>query len=252
MTAPADIPAQSCLSTHSSTSSSRQVPTGPTVLLVEDDPDMAAEILAKLRQEHYVATHAASGSEGLAACIADPPSLLIADRTLPGFDGLAMIKLLRSEGIRVPVLVLSALASVDDRIMGLKEGGDDYLTKPFAMGELFARIEALLRRPVESRETILTVGALWMDLVERAVRRGEREVELLPREFKLLEYLMRRPGRAVTRAMLFADVWNYSFTPRSNLADVHMGRLRRKVDGPDEIPMIRSVLGVGFVLDAIS
>ena len=213
---------------------------------------MAAEILAKLRRERYVATHAASGPEGLAACIADPPNLLIADRTLPGFDGLSMIKSLRSEGIRVPVLVLSALASVDDRIKGLKEGGDDYLTKPFAMGELFARIEALLRRPVESRETILTVGALKMDLVERVVRRGGREMDLLPREFKLLEYLMRRPGRAVTRAMLFADVWNYSFTPRSNLVDVHMGRLRRKVDGPDEIPMIRSVLGVGFVLDAIS
>jgi two-component system OmpR family response regulator len=177
---------------------------------------------------------------------------LIADRTLPGFDGLAMIRTLRSEGIRVPILVLSALSSVDDRIKGLMEGGDDYLTKPFAMGELFARIEALLRRPVESRETILRVGALKMDLVERVVRRGEREVDLLPREFKLLEYLMRRPGRAVTRAMMFSDVWNYSFAPRSNVIEVHLGNLRHKVDGPDEIPMIRTVLGVGYVLDAIS
>jgi two-component system, OmpR family, response regulator len=237
---------------HSLTSPSRQVAVGPTVLLVEDDPDMAAEILAKLRLERYVATHAASSPEGLAARIADPPDLLIADRTLPGFDGLPLIKSLRSVGIRVPVLVVSARSSVDDRIKGLKEGGDDYLTKPFAMGELFARIEALLRRPVESRETILTVGALKMDLVERVVRRGEREVDLLPRGFKLLEYLMRRPVRAVTRAMLFADVWNYSFAPRSNVVDVHMGHLRRTVDGPDEIPMFRSVLGVGFVLDAIS
>jgi len=213
---------------------------------------MAEQILANLRQERYAVLHAASGPEGLAAMRAEPPNLLIADRTLPGLDGLSMIQTLRSEGNRVPALVLSALSSVDERIKGLKAGGDDYLTKPFAMGELFARIEALLRRPVETRETILTVGPLVMDLVERTARRGQRWLELLPREFKLLEYLMRRPSRALTRAMLFADVWDYQFTPRSNLVDVHMGRLRHKVDGSEDIPMIRSVLGVGFVLDAIA
>jgi two-component system OmpR family response regulator len=224
----------------------------PAVLLVENDKDLAAEILNNLRQERYSATYVESGPEGLAACITAPPNLLIADRTLPGFDGLSLIKALRSEGIRVPVLVLSALSTVDERIRGLKAGADDYLTQPFAMGELLARVEALLRRPVEIRESILSVGALKMDLIERTVRRGTRDLELVPREFKLLEYMMRRPGRAVTRAKLFEDVWGYRFTPRSNVIDVHIGHLRRKVDGPNEAPMIRSVYRVGFALDAIS
>jgi two-component system, OmpR family, response regulator len=224
----------------------------PSVLLVEDDQDVAREILTHLRQERYEAMHAATGLQGLEAMRAGAASLLIADRMLPGLDGLALIAALRAEGIGVPVLVLSALGSVDERIRGLKAGGDDYLVKPFAMGELFARIEALLRRPVETRETVLTIGSLKMDLIERSVRRGAREVEVLPREFKLLEYMMRRPGQTLTRAMLFEDVWNYSFTPHSNLVDVHMGRLRHKVDGPNDMPMIRSVHGIGFVLHAIS
>jgi two-component system, OmpR family, response regulator len=224
----------------------------PSVLLVEDDQDVAREILSHLRQEGYEAIHAATGVQGLEAMRTCTASLLIADRMLPGLDGLALIAALRAEGIAVPVLVLSALGSVDERIRGLKAGGDDYLVKPFAMGELFARIEALLRRPVETRETVLTVGSLKMDLIERSVRRGARDVELLPREFKLLEYMMRRPGQTVTRAMLFEDVWNYSFTPHSNLVDVHMGRLRHKIDGPSDIPMVRSVHGIGFVLHAVS
>jgi two-component system, OmpR family, response regulator len=159
----------------------------PAILLVENDKHMAAAILDNLRQERYAATHVESGPEGLAACVSAAPDLLIADRTLPGFDGLSLIETLRSEGIRVPVLVLSALSTVDERIKGLKAGADDYLTKPFAMGELLARVEALLRRPVETRESVLSVGALKMDLIERNVRRGMRGLELLPREFKLLE-----------------------------------------------------------------
>ncbi len=235
-----------------SDTSNHELSNRPTILLVEDDQDLAGEILANLKQHRYAAKHAATGLQGLEAMRASDADLLIADRMLPELDGLSLIETLRAEGIRVPVLVLSALSSVDERIRGLKAGGDDYLTKPFVMGELFARIEALLRRPVETRETVLTVGPLKMDLIERSVRRGAREIELLPREFKLIEYMMRRPGQAVTRAMMFEDVWNYRFTPRSNLIDVHMGRLRHKLDGPGEIPMIRSVLGIGFVLDAIS
>jgi len=139
---------------------------------------------------------------------------------------------------------------VDDRVRGLKAGGDDYLTKPFALSELSARVEALLRRPLETRDTVLQVGKLTLDLIDRAAFRGARAIELLPREFKLLEYLMRRPGQVVTRAMLLEDVWHYRFVPQTNLVDVHMGKLRRKVDGPGEAPLIKAVWGTGFTLSA--
>jgi two-component system OmpR family response regulator len=165
-------------------------------------------------------------------------------------DGLTIIEALRQDGIRTPVLVLSALGGVDDRVRGLRAGGDDYLTKPFATVELVARIEALLRRPVESRDTVLRVGPLELDLIERTARRGERDIELLPREFRLLEYMMRRKDQMLTRAMLLEEVWNYKFVPQTNLVDVHMGRLRRKVDEPNEPPMIHNVRGMGFILRA--
>jgi two-component system OmpR family response regulator len=139
---------------------------------------------------------------------------------------------------------------VDDRVRGLRAGGDDYLTKPFATPELIARLEALLRRPAESRDTVLRIGPLELDLIERTARRGERDIALLPREFRLLEYMMRRKDQVVTRAMLLEDVWHYKFVPSTNLVDVHMGRLRRKVDQGDELPMIHNVRGVGFVLRA--
>nr|MDA8253343.1 response regulator transcription factor [Rhodospirillales bacterium] len=173
--------------------------------------------------------------------------LLIVDRLLPGLDGLTVIERLRSLGVRTPVLVLSALSAVDDRVRGLKAGGDDYLTKPFAFMELAARVEALLRRPIDMRETVLRVGPLEMDLIDRTCKRGDRELDLLPREFKLLEYLMRRPGQLVTRDMLLEDVWQYRFLPQTNLVDVHIGRLRRKLDGPGEAPLIQSVRGAGFI-----
>src|SRR6202043_575845 len=158
---------------------------------------------------------------------------------LPGMDGLTVIEALRKDQVRTPVLVLSALGAVDDRVRGLRMGGDDYLTKPFAVVELVARIEALLRRPAESRETTLRVGPLELDLIERTAKRGDRAIDLLPREFRLLEYMMRRRGRVVTREMLLREVWKYKFVPKTNLVDVHMGRLRRKIDGPHEPPMIR-------------
>jgi two-component system OmpR family response regulator len=176
---------------------------------------------------------------------------MIVDRLLPGMDGLSVIETLRNEQVRTPVLVLSALGAVDDRVRGLRAGGDDYLTKPFAVVELIARIEALLRRPVETRETILRVGQLELDLIERTARRGDREIDLLPREFRLLEYMMRRSGQLLTRAMLLEEVWNYKFVPATNLVDVHMGRVRHKVDGPGDTPMIHNIRGAGFILRAV-
>ena len=151
--------------------------------------------------------------------------------------------------MRTPALVLSALDGVDERVRGLRAGGDDYLAKPFALAELAARIEALLRRPASGPETMLRVGSLELDLMARTARRGQRALDLLPREFQLLEYMMRRTGQTVTRTMLFEDVWNYRFTPRSNLIDVHMGKLRRKLDGPGETELLANVRGVGFVLE---
>ena len=165
-------------------------------------------------------------------------------------DGLTIIEALRQEHVRTPVLVLSALAAVDDRVRGLRMGGDDYLTKPFELVELVARIEALLRRPGDSRETVLRVGPLALDLLARTAKRDERVIDLLPREFRLLEYMMRRKEQLLTRAMLLEEVWNYKFVPQTNLVDVHMGRLRHKVDGPDDAPMIHNVRGAGFILRA--
>jgi len=163
-------------------------------------------------------------------------------------DGLTIIEALRQDKVRTPVLILSAIGAVGERVRGLRAGGDDYLTKPFDLAELIARVEALLRRPAESRETTLRVGPLELDLIARAAKRGERGIELLPREFRLLEYMMRRKEQLLTRAMLLEEVWKYKFVPQTNLVDVHMGRLRRKVDEPHEQPMIHNVRGVGFIL----
>jgi two-component system, OmpR family, response regulator len=220
------------------------------VLLIEDDGETAHEISAELVDRGFVVDWAADGIEGLDKARNGRPDAMVVDRLLPGMDGLAIIETLRQEQVRTPVLVLSALGAVDDRVRGLRMGGDDYLTKPFAIVELVARIEALLRRPVETRETILRVGALEIDLLERTARRGERVIELLPREFRLLEYMMQRSEQLLTRAMLLEEVWNYKFVPATNLVDVHMGRLRHKVDGPNDIPMIHNVRGAGFILRA--
>jgi two-component system OmpR family response regulator len=218
------------------------------VLLIEDDAELADEIRSDLLTRGYRVQHAGTGTQGLALARGGSFDLLIVDRLLPEIDGLSVIATLRAEAVRTPVLVLSALAAVDDRVHGLKAGGDDYLVKPFAFIELAARIEALLRRPVETRETVLRVGPLALDLIERTAKREERAVELLPTEFKLLEYLMRRPGQVVTRDMLLEDVWHYRFLPQTNVVDVHIGKLRRKVDALGERPLIQSVRGAGFML----
>jgi two-component system, OmpR family, response regulator len=193
-------------------------------------------------------THVDSGQHGLRLARGRNFNLLIVDRMLPELDGLSLIKTLRAESIHVPVLVLSAMTGVDERVRGLKAGGDDYLTKPFALSELAARIEALLRRPSDARETLLRVGPLELDLIDRVARRKSREIELLPREFKLLEYMMRRPSRVVTRDMLLERVWNYTNAPHTNLVDVHIGKLRRKIDGEGEMPLLYNVRGIGFIL----
>lgn len=222
------------------------------LLLIEDDDETAEEILADLGHRGHETAREASGPAGLATARGACWDVLVVDRLLPGCDGLTVLQALRREAVRTPALVLSALGDVDERVRGLRAGGDDYLAKPFALEELAARIEALLRRPADTRETLLRVGPLELDLVTGIGRRGRRNLDLLPREFKLLEYMMRRAGQTVTRAMLFEEVWNYRFVPKSNLVDVHMGRLRRKLDGPEDPPMIRNERGIGFLLDAPS
>ncbi len=223
-------------------------PPGRRVLLVEDDVRIAQEVEAELSGRGYLVSHAGSGPDGLDQAMGGAFDVLVLDRMLPGLDGLAVLARLRAEGVRTPVLVLSALSAVDDRVVGLKAGGDDYLAKPFAMEELAARLEALLRRPAETRETVLRAGPVEMDLLARQARRDGRSLELLPREFRLLEYMVRRPNQVLTRDMLLEDVWHYRFIPQTNLVDVHIGKLRRKLDPPDQAPLIQSIRGAGFVL----
>jgi two-component system OmpR family response regulator len=220
------------------------------LLLIEDDRETADEIIAELVDRGFDVDWAATGIQGLDKARSGHPEAMIVDRMLRGMDGLSIIEALRHEQVRTPVMVLSALGAVDDRVRGLRAGGDDYLTKPFDLVELVARIEALLRRPAESRETTLRVGPLELDLIERTAKRGNRVLDLLPREFRLLEYMMQRKDQMLTRAMLLEEVWKYKFVPQTNLVDVHMGRLRRKVDEPHEAPMIHNVRGVGFILRA--
>jgi two-component system OmpR family response regulator len=228
----------------------QQETTMPKLLLIEDDRETATEIMAEFADLGFDVAWAASGIEGLDKARSGKPDVLVVDRMLPGMDGLTIVEALRKDAVRTPVLVLSALGAVDDRVRGLRAGGDDYLTKPFELVELIARVEALLRRPNDTRDTTLRVGPLELDLIERTARRGEREIELLPREFRLLEYMMQRKDQVLTRAMLLEEVWKYKFVPQTNLVDVHMGRLRRKIDETDEPPMIHNVRGVGFVLRA--
>jgi two-component system OmpR family response regulator len=220
----------------------------PRILVIEDDASIAGDVRAELTGYGYMVHHHGNGTEALHAIQTDPFDLLIVDRMLPGLDGLTLVERVRAQGIRTPVLMLSALSAVDERVRGLKAGGDDYLGKPFAFAELAARVEALLRRPTDSRETVLRLGKLHLDLIDRVATRNGRSLDLLPREFKLLEYLVRRAGQVVTRDMLLEDVWRYRNLPQTNLVDVHIGRLRRKLDPPDETPMIYSVRGAGFIL----
>jgi two-component system OmpR family response regulator len=220
------------------------------LLLIEDDLEAAEYLVKGLKDSGYSITHSADGRDGLAKATQGGYDVIIADRQLPFMDGLAIIGALRERSDRTPVLILSALGTVDDRVHGLKAGGDDYLTKPFAFAELLARIEALSRRNSNSgaEATRLQVADLELDLLARRVTRAGRNIDLTAKEFQLLEYLLRRPGQVVTRTMLLESVWNLHFDPQTNIIDVHMSRLRNAVDKGFSKPLIHTVRGAGYVL----
>jgi len=220
-----------------------------TILLVEDETELATEIMAELETRGHL-VRAASIAEAADAARVGDAAIMIMDRIVFGEDSLVTLEVLRKEGVKVPVLVISALASVDERVKGLKAGGDDYLTKPFAMVELVARVDALLRRLDDVRTTKLRVGDLEMDLIEKTVYRGDTKIDLLPREFRLMEYFLRHPGRVITRAMLLEDVWQYHFALETNVVDVHISNLRKKIDTKGAPSLIVNIRGAGFMLNA--
>jgi two-component system, OmpR family, response regulator len=224
------------------------------VLVVEDDVQTAAEIAAALDDCGFEVDCVHTGREGLVKATADSYEAIVLDRMLPGgLDGLAVLGALRNVGVQSPVLILSALSAVDERVRGLRAGGDDYLTKPFEFLELTARVEALVRRrTLPTLETVLRAGDLEIDLLSRQVKRAGRFIDLLPREYRLLEYLMRHADQIVTRTMLLEEVWGYRYDERSNLIDVHIGKLRRKIDEGDLPSLIHTVRGSGYVLRAAS
>ncbi len=221
------------------------------ILVIEDDEKAAGYMIKGLAESGYVVDHANNGRDGLFLATSGNFDALVIDRMLPGLDGISVIQALRAAKITTPVLILSALGQVDDRVNGLRAGADDYLTKPFAFSELLARLEALLRRRSEQKaETHLKVGDLEMDLLARTVKRAGKAVDLQPREFRLLEYLMRHAGQVVTRTMLLESVWDYHFDPQTNVIDVHVSRLRQKIDKGFDKPLLHTIRGAGYSLRA--
>ena len=221
------------------------------VLLIEDDEDVAGYICSELVAAGHSCVHKNNGEEGLKEALCGEHDVLVVDRMLPLMDGLTVIKTLRNGGFSSPIIILSALADVDDRVRGLHSGADDYLTKPFAIEELLARLEILHRRasvPAGTAITRLTVGDLQMDLLKQEVARGDVVINLQPREYKLLEYLMRHAGQVVTRAMLLEHVWGYHFDPQTNVIDVHVSRLRQKLDKDFDVELLATVRGAGYRL----
>jgi heavy metal response regulator len=219
------------------------------LLLVEDDFKIASFISKGLKEAGFALDHAANGEDGLHLAMYEPYDAAIIDIMLPRIDGLTLIEELRAKGVNTPVIILSAKRSVDDRVKGLQTGGDDYLVKPFSFAELLARVQALIRRASGTTEpTSLVVCDLSMNLLTREVNRGEEKVELQPREFSLLEYLMRNAGRVVSKTMILEHVWDYSFDPQTNVVDVLVCRLRNKVDRDFDMKMIHTIRGVGYVL----
>jgi two-component system, OmpR family, response regulator len=220
------------------------------ILIVEDNERVAQFVTKGLREAGHTVEHAANGRDGLFLAASEPHDVIVMDRMLPGnVDGLGIIEALRKSGNRTPILILSALDAVDERIKGLRSGGDDYLTKPFAFGELLARVDALGRRSsgADTGHT-LQVGDLRMDLLSRRVTRGSRAITLQPREFKLLEYLMRHANQVVTRTMLLEAVWEYNFDPQTNVVDVHISKLRQKIEHDSEAPLVRTVRNAGYMM----
>lgn len=219
------------------------------ILLIEDDDETSRYVSDGLTRQGHVVDHAKNGRDGLFLAASEPYDVMIVDRLLPGLDGLAVVKTIRGAGVKTPVLFLTAMDGVDDRVEGLEAGGDDYLVKPFAFTELAARVNALARRPALAQNgAILRVGDLEIDLSRRTVRRGGRAVDLQPREFRLLEYLMRHPGQVVTRTMLLEHVWDFHFDPRTSVVESHVSRLRGKLSGEGDAELIETVRGAGYRL----
>jgi two-component system, OmpR family, response regulator len=223
------------------------------VLIIEDDTETAAYVVDGLRRSGHVADQVSDGRDGLMTAASGDYDVIVVDRMLPQVDGLAIVKMIRSAGVKSAVLFLTARGGIDDRVEGLEAGGDDYLTKPFAFSELMARLNALARRPpLAPVETVLRVADLEMDLISRRVKREGSDIDLQPREFKLLEYLMRNAGRVVTRTMLLERVWEFHFDPKTKIVETHISRLRAKVSSGGQQQLIHTIRGVGYVLRAPS
>jgi two-component system OmpR family response regulator len=221
------------------------------VLVIEDDLETAEQLVDFLGEQGYHADLALNGNDGLRLGLSTSYAVMAIDRLLPGIDGLAIVQRLREAGLTTPMLIISALGNVDDRVRGLSRGGDDYLVKPFAFAELLARLEALARRSTAvNKETVLRVGDLELDLVSRTAKRNGKEIDLLPREFQVLEYLVRNEGQVVPRAMLLRYVWNLNFDPSTNVIDVYISRVRRKLDSQHSYPLVHTIRGVGFCVRA--
>ena len=222
----------------------------PRILVVEDDLEIGGETVTELRNSGFDVVWCETAEAALEELEGGRFQVILVDRVLPGMDGLSLVRQLRAANQRAAVIIISALGAIGDRVSGLEDGGDDYLPKPFALAELKARVQAQLRRPYDGSDTIISHGPLTVDLVERSVWRDGTLIELLPREFTLLVYFMRRPHQIVTRDMLLRDVWRYKFLPQTNLVDVHLGKLRRKIDKDPQHSLIQNVRGAGFVFSA--
>lgn len=221
------------------------------ILLIEDDPSAAGYIARGLTEHGHVCDVLTDGTDGLFQATREGYDVLVVDRMIPGLDGLSLVRALRAAGRKMPVLFLSALGGIDDRVEGLEAGGDDYLTKPFAFTELMARLNALARRPpVQETKTVLRVADLELDLMRRTAERAGQAIELLPKEFTLLEVLMRNEGRVVTRTMLLEQVWDFHFDPKTSVVETHISRLRAKIDKPFEAPLIHTVKNMGYSVHA--
>jgi two-component system, OmpR family, response regulator len=229
----------------------KEGPITKKILVVEDDATTAGYVARGLEEHGYVVDHAADGRDGLFHATDSSYAAIILDRMLPGMDGLAVLSAIRAAGISTPVIILSALGSTDERVRGLKGGSDDYLVKPFAFSELLARVEAVQRRSGSATApavTSLVCADLRMDLLARRVERGSSKIDLQPREFRLLELLLRNQGQVVTRTMMLEEVWDYHFDPGTNVIDVHISRLRKKIDEGSDMPLLHTVRGVGYML----
>ena len=219
------------------------------ILLIEDDESQAAHVAKSLRQHGHVVDQADNGRDGLFLAISEAFDVMVVDRMLPLLDGLSVVKSARAAGVQTPVLFLTAVGGIDDRVEGLTAGGDDYLVKPFVFAELLARLEALARRPPQrDQETVLRAGPLEMDLLKRGVSCAGRRIDLQPQEFRLLEYLMRHAGQVVTRTMLLENVWDFHFDPKTTVVETHISRLRAKIDPDGDTPLIHTVRGAGYCL----